>query len=218
MSELERKEPGDSSQRCRRPYRMGQRVATMDETRARIVAAARELILGENALAGFSIELVARQANVTRMTVYNRFVSRRGLLEALFDEVGASGRMHERMHEVFAHPDAKDALRAYVALFCDFWDGERAMHRRLRAFAQLDEEFASAIASRLERHQHAVETLLRRLGSDASPEMEERVQTVMALTSFEFYDVLAGPRDAQEMAPLVLQLVLSALSLDEEPG
>ena len=197
-------------EKCARSYRMGQRQEAMDETRARVLEAARALIVGENALAGFSMEGVAKQAGVTRATIYNRFTSRRGLLEALFDEVGARGQLAERLPEVFARVDAREALRDYVALFCEFWESERALNRRLRGFAALDEEFAAAIATRTKRRRYAIENLLRRLDGSAD---EARVQTVLALTGFEFYDALAKERGAAEVAPLLFDLVMSALGL-----
>src|SRR5437588_67268 len=67
-----------------RPYRLGQRQVAADETRSRIVKAAREQLEKE---ASFSLDAVARRADVARMTVYYQFGSRRGLLEALFDDL-----------------------------------------------------------------------------------------------------------------------------------
>ena len=43
----------------------------------------------------FSIETVARQADVARMTVYHQFGSKLGLLEALCDSLAASGGMEQ---------------------------------------------------------------------------------------------------------------------------
>jgi len=96
--------------------------------------------------------------------------------------------------------------------------GNFASHRRLRGFAALDAEFAGAIASRYERRHHMIEMLLRRLNlaSTAPQVLEARVQLVMALTGFEFYDVLAGERGAREVAPLVLKIVMSALNIEEQ--
>src|SRR2546426_10317214 len=71
---------------------MGRRQAAVDKTRARIVAAARRLLLARRPTE-FSLEGVARRARVTRMTGYHRFGSRRELLEALFDELAAEGGM-----------------------------------------------------------------------------------------------------------------------------
>ena len=223
MSEEAQRKKSPSSQKCPRPYRLGQRGAAMEETRARVLMAAWELILGEDALAGFTLESVARQAGVTRMTVYHRFGSKRGLLEALFDDMGRRGRLGERLPDAFARPDALEALQAYIEAFCDFWESDRALNRRLRGFAALDQEFAAAIASRYERRHHAIETLLRRLskelrghGIKPSPtQRAELVQTLLALTGFEFYDVLAGERSPQQVAPIIFQLVLSALGLKQ---
>src|SRR5438034_816285 len=67
-----------------RPYRLGQRQVAADETRSRILNAARAQLETE---ASFSIDAVARRADVARMTVYYQFGSRRGLLEALIDDL-----------------------------------------------------------------------------------------------------------------------------------
>lgn len=76
-----------------RPYRLGQRQAATEQTRARILAAARDLLMSHDGYARFSIEAVARQADVARMTVYHQFGSKIGLLEALCDSLAASGGM-----------------------------------------------------------------------------------------------------------------------------
>ena len=47
-----------------RPYRLGQRQVTSEQTRARILTAARELLTASDGFNGFSIDAVARQADV----------------------------------------------------------------------------------------------------------------------------------------------------------
>ena len=71
-----------------RPYRLGKRQEVVDETRLRIVEAARKLLKGD-AYASFTVETVAREADVSRATVYYQFGSKSGLLEALFDDLNA---------------------------------------------------------------------------------------------------------------------------------
>src|SRR5215472_15221569 len=78
-----------------RPYRLGQRQASTEQTRARIIAAARELLVARNGFSGFSIDAVARQADVARMTVYYQFGSKIGLLEALSDSLATHGGMEQ---------------------------------------------------------------------------------------------------------------------------
>ena len=106
-----------------RPYRLGQRQVATDETRARILTAARELLAASasGGLTGFSIEAIARQADVVRMTVYYQFGSRPGLLEALFDDLVARGQIGEHLAAAFRRPDALQALAGFIAAFGHFW-------------------------------------------------------------------------------------------------
>ncbi len=67
-----------------RPYTPGERKRAVDEGRDRILAAARDA-LQTGDIGAFSLEAIAQRAGVTRMTVYNQFGSRAGLLEELFD-------------------------------------------------------------------------------------------------------------------------------------
>ncbi|MGA7571976.1 MAG: hypothetical protein WBG27_03460 [Candidatus Aquilonibacter sp.] len=52
-----------------RTYRLGQRKASADETRARIIAGARELLLSDDGYRRFTMDAIARHTNVARMTV-----------------------------------------------------------------------------------------------------------------------------------------------------
>ena len=47
-----------------RPYRLGQRQILTEQARARILAAARELLMESSGFSSFSMEAVARQADV----------------------------------------------------------------------------------------------------------------------------------------------------------
>ena len=63
----------------RRPYTPVIRQQAVDAGRDRVVTAARELLEGDEA-EGFSLDAVARRAGVSRMTVYNQFGSKAGVL------------------------------------------------------------------------------------------------------------------------------------------
>lgn len=204
-------------EKASRSYSLGKRETDIAATRERVLAAARALLLTKNALAGFSLAAVAKRSGVTRATVYQHFKSKRGLLEALFDQTGKRGQLDQRLPEVFSQPNSVDALRTYTEVFCDFWESDRVMNRRLRGYATLDKVFAEAIEARNERRRPAIDRLLKRLSKEglvsSSVRLEDAVQTVMALTSFEFYDVLADERSPQEVSPFVVQLVLAALKV-----
>src|SRR5437762_11477773 len=123
-----------------RPYRLGQRQATTEQTRARIIMAARGLLMAPDGFSNFSIDAVARQADVARMTVYYQFGSKIGLLEALCDTLASQGGM-EQMASAFRKPEPLEALSEYIAVFSRFWEADRLVTRRLRGLAALDPDF-----------------------------------------------------------------------------
>src|SRR5438105_9369308 len=116
-----------------RPYRLGQRQVLADETRSKILDAARTQLETQSS---FSIDAVARKADVARMTVYYQFGSKIGLLEALSDSLAARGGM-KQLANAFRRPEPLDALNEYITVFGHFWNAERLVTRRLRALAAL---------------------------------------------------------------------------------
>src|SRR5260370_38574965 len=112
-----------------RPYQLGQRQATSEHTRSRILDATRELLMAPESLSSFSIDAIARRADVARMTVYYQFGSKPGLLEALFDDLASRGGM-DRMAEAFRQPDPLAALSTYIAVLAGFSDAHRLIAGR----------------------------------------------------------------------------------------
>jgi len=198
-----------------RTYRLGRRQAGADRTRARILEAARLTLADADGPTTFSIDSVGRRAGVARMTVYYQFGSRRGLLEALFDDLAERGHM-DRLPQAFGQADPADALRDFVAAFGRFWATDRLTLRRLRSLAALDPELAGALRARDERRRHGLRVIVHRLaearGGPAQPDQEDVVSLLFALTGFEYFDALAGPdRSPEEVAPLVVRAALALL-------
>src|SRR6202022_634884 len=127
-----------------RPYRLGQRQAATEQTRTRIIQAARELFMAPDGFSNYSIETVARHADVARMTIYHQFGSKLGLLEALCDSLAASGGL-EQIASAFRQSEPLDVLNQYILVFSGFWDADRLVMRRLRALAALDSDFEQVI-------------------------------------------------------------------------
>ena len=200
-----------------RPYRLGQRQAATEQTRARILSATRELLMESSGFATFSIDAVARQADVARMTVYHQFGSKIGLLEALCDSLAASGGMQE-VAAAFRQEESLDALNQYLQVFSRFWNIDRLVMRRLRALAALDPDFEQVIRARDEWRRQGVSVIAQRfIEQQAHPSgksLDEVVALLFTLSSFETFDTLAGStRSMEEVAPLVYQLACAALSL-----
>lgn len=201
-----------------RPYQLGRRQEAIEQTRARILAAARELLVGSDAFAAFTIDAVARKAGVARMTVYYQFDSKTGLLEALMDDLAARGQM-DRLALAFQQPEPLDALAEFIAAFGRFWSAERLAMRRLRSLAALDPDFELAVRGRDEWRRQGLRVIMQRVverHARPSPEtMDEAVDLLYTLTSFETFDTLAGTqRTPQEVTPQVQRLARAALDLD----
>ena len=202
-----------------RPYRLGQRQAATEQTRTRILTATRELLMASDGFSGFSIDAVARQADVARMTVYHQFGSKIGLLEALSDSLAAHGGM-EQLANAFRRSEPLDALDEYITVFSRFWDSDRLVTRRLRALAALDADFEQVIRARDERRRQGLRVLVQRLvekhGRPAPEAVEEVINVLYTLIGFECFDTLSGStRSIEEVTPIVRRLAHAALGLNE---
>jgi AcrR family transcriptional regulator len=187
--------------RATRSYHSPARAAAAARTRARIVAAATALLA---AGAPFSLEAVARQAGVTRLTVYNQFDSRRGLMEAVFDDLARRGGLFE-LPAAFADPDARRGLRLLVAAFCRFWATHRPMLPKFRAVIQADEQIAASLDQRAERRRQALAALVARLPQVRPRDRGDLVDVLFALTAFEMYEALCVRRRSARAVQALLQ-------------
>jgi AcrR family transcriptional regulator len=197
-----------------RPYRLGRRQEAADATRERIVAAARDVLMGDEGVAGFTVDVVAQRAGVARMTIYHHFRAKRDLLEAVLDWFAEAGGM-ALMPEVLRRPDPVDALAAFVTTLAHFYDSARPVFRRFRGLAAIDPELGEALRMRQERRRHGVRTLVGRLSERAGglPD-DELIDVLFTLTSFDSFDVLAGPeRSLREVAPTVQRAALALAGL-----
>jgi AcrR family transcriptional regulator len=202
-----------------RPYRLGQRRAATEATRARILEATRELLMASGAPASFSIDAVASQAGVARMTVYYQFGSRRGLLEALCDDLAERGGM-SHLAGIFQERDPLVALRALIGAFVHFWATDRLVTRRLRCLAALDPDFQQVRARDEWRRGH-LRVLLERVvecrRDPAGIAFDETVDILQTLTSFETYDALCNPgRSEQQVAEIIWRLARTTLNVDAD--
>jgi len=195
-----------------RPYCLGQRQITSDKTKSRIISAARKLLRSKNGHKAFSIDAVAKAARVTRVTVYHSFHSRTGLITAVFDHLALAGQLH-RIPSIFQIPDPKSALCSLITIFTDFWNSDRATIRRVHALAVLDHELRKTLLSREERRRSILRMLLMRILHTASlpaSRLDEKVDLLHLLTSFETFDRLAAPsRAAPDVSHLLHSLAMA---------
>jgi len=187
---------------------MQRRRESADENRARILAAARELLASPQGSRRFSMEEVARRSGVARMTVYYQFGSLRGLLEALLDSLASAGGMHH-LAEAFRQSDAWEAIDRFIAVFVQFWESDRLVIRALGAFTSLDPDFAAVLAERSDWRRKGARVLLERLvkqtGRPKRKEIRDAEALLFMLTGFATYDALAGPKRRTDQVTALLQ-------------
>ena len=179
-----------------RSYVSVARAAAADAKREQVITAAAEFLRREP-LSAFSLEAVAKAAKLTRLTLYNQFGSRRGLLEAVLNRLAQGGRLG-RLGEAVAAPSPVEGLRTLVEIFCEFWGGDPAIERLQDAMAT-DPEFAQAVLARNERRRVNINALIERLplSPAAQARRAETVDLIFALTSFPMYRLLRdGPSGA----------------------
>jgi AcrR family transcriptional regulator len=178
-----------------RGYRLGRRQPAVDQTARAIVSAARELV-SEQPSSAVTVSAIARRAAVSRITVYNRFGSREGVLEALAASPAAS---------LPAHGDAREALRAYVESSSSRWAASPALFRHLPLPAG-------------EAAAHEVRELAERLAAaDAlrpGCSLREAEDVIGALSSFAIFDRLHrdGRRSPAAVADVLMRLASGILA------
>jgi AcrR family transcriptional regulator len=203
-----------------RPYRLGQRQASVEQTRARILEAARALLTAEAGVAALTLDAVAEQAGVARMTIYYQFASKRGLLEALFDDFAARGLV-EPLRAAFDQPEPMAAVDAFVGAFCGFWASNRVALRRIRGLAAVDPEIEQGVRARDQRRREGLRAIVGRLEKvqPIARPVDEAIDMLHALTSFELFDALAGTRrKTEDVVRLVIELVCATLELPTRSG
>jgi AcrR family transcriptional regulator len=200
-----------------RRYRMGQRKAAAERTRAQVVTGTLELLATPRGFSEFSIDAVARKSGVARMTVYYQFGSKAGLIEALYEHLVAR---HDtgQLADVLRNPDSLAALLEFIDVFIRLWSSDRVVIRRVHALAALDPALAQSVQTHHARRRHELEVILKRVrgqyGHPGFSKFSEALEIVYMLTSFETFDHLAGAtRRPNDVGDAVKRLALAAVVL-----
>jgi AcrR family transcriptional regulator len=195
---------------CKRPYSLGMRSEQSARKRAAILAAARAQ-LESNGFLSLTLDNLARDSGVTRQTIHNFFGTKAGLLEALFNQLAMDGGMH-RMREVMQQTNAGSLLESFVRVFTDFWSKDRLFIRRIHGIAAIDSELGTAVEARNQRRMGAASRVVDRVcgenGLAGQEDKKRKITALYALTSFEFFDILAeASGSSEDAAQQVLTLV-----------
>ena len=181
----------------RRPYHSPARRRQAEQTRERILAAARELFrtLG---YAATTMEAIASAAQVATKTVEAAFGSKRGLLAAVVDPLASAGPPRDLVERVRAAADPGERLRLVAELARRAYQAAAPELELMRGAAAVTPEVAAA-ARQVESRRHANQARLvavlaehRVLRQDLDP--GHATDIVWALTSYDLYRALVTGR------------------------
>ena len=127
----------------------------------RILDAAAELV-AEDAFHTATIDDLASRAGVSRATVFTRFGSKVGVLEALSTRC-ASGPEMRAIREAQAVADPVDQLNALLDTGCDLWEQQGYILVQLKAIVVLEPEASGLIDEQRADQRAGIEALARAL-------------------------------------------------------
>jgi AcrR family transcriptional regulator len=183
-----------------RTYRLGRREEAVKRTRAAILAAARDLLASTGG-PGLSAGAVAHRAGVSRITVYNQFGSKAGLVR----ELAAGARRDRAPAETAADPH--DELRRRIFDSCSMWTSDPPLFRGLPGTAHSELETPDSNRALAERLAAAGQL---RPGCS----LREAEDVIGALTSFAVFDRLHkdGRRSSSGVAEILVRLAAAILA------
>lgn len=180
----------------KRRYVQQARAVAAEETRRRVLAAARATL--ERGPAGaLRVDEVAKAAGVARSTVYLLYGSRAGLFAALGYHLREEAGF-QRLVEANRQPDALAALRAAQRASVAVYAALPELARALFGLAELDPDAVDAVRALNDGRVPGMVGLARRLDragylrDDVS--VEEAADLLTVATSFQAFDQLFGVR------------------------
>lgn len=171
-----------------RPYRRSTSGARPD-TETRVLAAA-EALIEEGAFHQATVTELAERAGVARATVFGRFGSKLGVLEALSTRC-AGGPEMRAIREAFAAPDPRAALAAVVSASCRHWERQGYILLTAKAVVELEPGAMRIIDEQREDQRTSLRGLVERLDAAGAlrPDLSvaEAVATLHMITSVESF-------------------------------
>jgi AcrR family transcriptional regulator len=173
---------------AKRPYTAARR-RTTPESVNRVLEAAERLIR-DDAFHTATMDELAAAAGVSRATVFNRFGSKLGVLQALFARAMEGPQMNA-IREALEIEDPVAALEAAIAASCAIWDREGYIHEQLQAIVVLEPDASALIDEQKQEQRADLQALVRRLSKAGRlrPGLGEAraAATLHTLTSLETF-------------------------------
>ena len=148
-------------------------------TRDRVLDAAEELILS-GGFAQATVTELADKADVSRATVFSRFGSKLGVLEALSVRCAGGPEMRS-IRDAVALPDPAEAALAIIAASSDLWELQGHILLTLKAVAELEPGAIALIDEQRRDQRDSLKHVVRGLEREGRLNGVSREQAVAAL-------------------------------------
>ncbi|MEC3919238.1 TetR/AcrR family transcriptional regulator [Nocardia sp. CDC160] len=180
--------------RAELPAQLGLRARGAERTRSKILAAARQRLI-DAGYHNLSLEQVAADAEVTRVTIYRKFGNKLGLLDAIAEDLSQRAGLVAGMYAAAALTDPVAAFTAMISELCRFWSTDPDLFRRLISLSAVDPEVHRIISSREQWRFDQVTLFVTRLadaGRLCGPfDTDTAAAVVGAVTTFATCDEIA---------------------------
>jgi AcrR family transcriptional regulator len=193
-----------------RVYEQRARAESADETRRRIIDAVIDRLRKAPA-ERISVDAVAKDAGVSRSTVYLIFASRAGLFDAVAEEVYDRAG-YPRLLEAVRVPDPRDTLRGGITAGVHLFARYRDVFRALYSMEELEKKATGGAISRVEENRSdGMMWLARRLSRQKQLrpgiKIAEAAHVLWIAASFEAFDLLYTGRglSADETARILVE-------------
>ena len=159
------------------------------ETIDRVLTAAERLI-AEGEFHTATMEELASAAGISRATVFNRFGSKLGVLQALADRC-AEGPEMQTIQEALALEDPVASLDALIEASCVIWEASGFIYEQLKAIVVLEPDAVPLIDEQWEDQRADIQGLTRRLAETgrlrpglSKPRATATLHTLTSLETF----------------------------------
>ena len=179
-------------------------------TRDRVLEAAEDLILS-GAFAQATVTELAEKAEVSRATVFSRFGSKLGVLEALSVRC-AGGPEMRAIRQAVALPDPAEAVVGIIAASSDLWEVQGHILLTLKAVAELEPGAIVLIDEQRRDQRESLKHVVRGLDREGRLNGVSREQAVAALHMITSVESFMELRRNAGLSLVATKRVLTAMA------
>ena len=207
----------------RRRYNLKKRARSAEETRVRIIEAARTL-LRESSYSDVSLDRIAAEARVSRQTIYVQFGSKRGVLQALVEHIERESYGVAIREGLEGIHDPVYTLHNSIKHQANFFERNADLLRTFYAQAVSDPDFRAVWEDRLQERWDALNWLVEWIARDGRLaegwDAKEATDWLWSLTGFRLYEELVIERgwSAEQLARHGVQAISMVLTGGDLPG